>query len=91
MIANAARSTGQHRSAATAEKATEGGEIIFAKKHLQVTSLNGLQAKALKAPGSAAVDGFVGSVVHCEGFSFIVCVFYGFCSSGMSGRNLARF
>eukprot|EP00959_Pyramimonas_sp_CCMP1952_P134204 2807442-Pyramimonas_sp.AAC.1 len=76
MIANGARSTGQHRSAATVEKATEGGEIIFAKKHLQVSSLSDIQAKALKAPGSMAVGGFVGSVVHCEGFSFILFVFY---------------
>ena len=52
MIANPARPSGNHRSEASVDKANEGGEILFSKKHLQVESLAEARLKALKAPGS---------------------------------------
>eukprot|EP00959_Pyramimonas_sp_CCMP1952_P040988 857048-Pyramimonas_sp.AAC.1 len=46
---------------------------------------------ALRAPGSNALDGFVATIIHCSGFSLVLCICYGFTSRGLAGRNLARF
>eukprot|EP00959_Pyramimonas_sp_CCMP1952_P296889 6211062-Pyramimonas_sp.AAC.1 len=46
--------------------------------------------RELRANGSSALDGFSAAIVHMHGYSLVAITYYGFCSEGFGGRNLAR-
>ena len=92
LMANPARPSGRHKTDAFKDRANEGGEWILAQGHRRAeTLLEAQSTAALRAPGSAAIDGFMVSTTHFSGFSIVLCVCYGLTTLGLAGRNLARF
>ncbi len=74
---NMARNTGKGTSAAAVQSANEGGEALWAPGHRNVHRLfaKASEVTSLCADEADAFDGFMPSVVHCQGYSLVLVLF----------------
>eukprot|EP00959_Pyramimonas_sp_CCMP1952_P471033 9497738-Pyramimonas_sp.AAC.1 len=91
LLSNAARATGTRcRTESGKLRATEGGELFISQGHRQVHGLCSGRFTELYVEGEKQLDGFLPVVVHQQGYSIVIVVFYGRCSLGLRAESLAR-
>eukprot|EP00959_Pyramimonas_sp_CCMP1952_P360705 7554569-Pyramimonas_sp.AAC.1 len=92
--ANPARRTQKVATDAQVEFASEGGEFLMSKGHLQVARLGAskVAASKLQAPNHpSSLDGFVAVTAHFSGFSMVIASFYAHSGVGVRGLNAGSY
>ena len=92
LLDNGARPTGNGGSAAGHARACEGGELFLARnyRHVHRFADKPRDLPSFCIPGGVGYDGFMAVTVHQQGYTFVLVVYYGYCSVGFGGDNVGR-